>query len=228
MLREVKLGFLSNFTVDPISNAMKKVCQDNGVGASIYVSPYNQYAQQILDDSSELYNFSPDLVFMLLDVENFLGDAYQLPYSRKDFDMVEYFNEKFKEISGLLGVLKSKTKSKIVVNSLLLPLRSSKGILENKTSGGLRNLIREFNRKLEELSSKDNQLFVFDLNLFCMEVGYDKLMDKRFSYLADMKISIPVLENLAREYMAYIFPLASLSKKCIVLDLDDTLWGGGL
>src|SRR3989338_9087607 len=45
-------------------------------------------------------------------------------------------------------------------------------------------------------------------------------------YLADMKIGMEYLATLAKEYLSYIKHLLSLSKKCLVLDLDNTLWGG--
>lgn len=220
--KNIKIAFLSNFTIDPIVEYIKKVCLNNKINPDIYVSTYNQYIQEILNKSGNLYKFNPEIIFISLDIENFLGDFFY--YDGKDIS--NEVEKKFNEFIELLEKLKSNISSKIIINNLLLPIYSSKGILENKDKYGLLNSIKRFNEKLEDYAIKDSQLFIFDINLFCMRIGYNKFSDKRFSYLADMKISIPALEDLAEEYMAYLLPLKSIIKKCIVLDLDNTLWGG--
>jgi len=224
--KATKIAFLSNFTIDSIEGDMKRACSKKGISAQIYISSYNQYSQQILDESSELYSFNPKIIFILLDIENLIGDAFLSPYSIEDHQREEIIMKRLEEIKKLIGILKERSPAKIVINSLFLPIFSSRGVIENKEQKGLRNLVRDFNNKLEELSLNDNQLFVFDFNIFCMKIGYSRLVDKRFSYLADMKISREGLEELSKEFMSYIIPLESMTKKCIVLDLDNTLWGG--
>ena len=225
-MKEVKLAFLSNFTVDALPDIMKKMCSEKNLHLETYLPPYSQYAQEILNDSSGLYSFSSDIIFILLDVENLFGDLFYFPYRRDAKKREEEIQEKLNEIGGLIRLLKSKTSAKIVFNSLLIPSYSSKGILENKQDNGIRKLVQDFNRTLITFSKEDSQFFVFDFNIFCMKIGLDKLIDQKFSYLADMKISPPALIDLSKEYMGYIYPFMALTKKCIVLDLDNTLWGG--
>lgn len=207
--KQTKIAVLSSFTIQPISEILKETCYKNNIEAEIFVAPYGQYAQQILDSGSELYRFGPEIIFIAVDSEDIVITEKSL-----------------EDYASLIMKLKESTSSKIVVNSLLLPVYSSKGILENKDEHSNTEIIKKFNELLEKESRRSNQLFVFDFNKFCMRTGYSKLRDPRFVYLAHMNISLESLEKLSYEYLSYIIPLVSLTKKCIVVDLDNTLWGG--
>jgi len=223
---KLRVSILSNFTIDALAKSLKEECLEECIDTDIEISPYSQYAQQIVEKTSALYKFSPKIIFIILDIENLLGDFFISPYSFDGNQREKVFNERFEEIENLLKLLEKRINSKIVVNSLLLPINSSKGILENKEEKGIKNLVGNFNKKLENLAINDGQLFIFDTNNFCMKEGYSNFVDKRFSYIADMKLSTSAIKNLAKEYLAYIFPLESRTKKCLVLDMDNTLWGG--
>ena len=225
-MREVKIAFLSNFTVTGIAEVMKVLCFKHKIYAESYISPYNQYIQDILNKSSELYNFRPNIIFILLDLENLFSDFYYFPYRIENQQRRDFIQERFNWIKKLIETLKKDTNAKIIVNNLLIPTYSSRGIIENKQEGGIRKCINYFNNMLESLSVEDAQLFIFDMNLFCSMMGYDNMYDKKMNYLGDMKFSPSALIKLGFSYMAYIFPLMSITKKCIVLDLDNTLWGG--
>ncbi|MFA5880361.1 MAG: HAD-IIIC family phosphatase [Candidatus Margulisiibacteriota bacterium] len=107
----------------------------------------------------------------------------------------------------VLDALKQK-KLKIVVNNIL----------------DIDGDYKEINSQLSKISNSD--IDVFDINKFCLKVGHDTLIDKKMYYLADMKISFYGLRELAKEYMYYVFKFCNLMKKCIILDLDNTLWCG--
>src|SRR3989344_5239626 len=225
-MRDVRIAFLSNFTINGIAETMKFLCFKYKVYAESYISQYNQYAQDILNKSSGLYHFKPDIIFILLDIENFFGDYYYFYYRMDNQQRGDFIQKKFDEIRELIKFLKKNTNAKIIVNTLLIPNYSSRGILENKQDLGIRGGIYNLNNMLESLSVDSPQLFVFDMNSFCSKVGYEFMRDKKMDYLGDMKISPSALVKISFEYMGYIIPLMSMTKKCIVLDLDNTLWGG--
>lgn len=225
-MKKCKLGILSNFTVNGLAETLRVFCYKNKIYAETYTPDYNQYAQEILNKSSKLYSFEPDIIFLLINAEYFLGDFYSFPYRLGTEERKHYIKQKFQELKNLIAFLEQNTKSKIVINSFLLPIYSSRGILECKQNYGFRRSIQDLNNLLENLTENNSQLFVFDINLFFMEEGYNSIVDRKMYYLADMGLSPSAIISLAKEYLTYIFPLMSITKKCIVLDLDNTLWGG--
>ncbi|MBI2653875.1 HAD-IIIC family phosphatase [Candidatus Woesearchaeota archaeon] len=225
-MKDVKVAFLSNFTITGLAETFKVLCYEHGIFIDCYTAPYNQYQQEILNKSSQLYKFNPDIIFILLDGEQLFSDFYYFPYRMSEEQRKQFIENQFKEIKNLISILKENTNAKIVINSFLVPHYSSRGIIENKQKNGIRSSIQALNSMLESLSHKNLQLFVFDTSIFCSKIGYENLVDKRLYYYADMKIAPKALVKLANEYLAYIIPLASMTKKCIVLDLDNTIWGG--
>lgn len=224
--KNIRAALVSNFTIQGLAETLNILSHDQGVNLEGYTAPYNQYAQEILNTSSGLYSSRPDVIFLILDSESFLGDFNYFPYRLNETQRKEFITKKFEEFKEVLITLESKVKSKIIINTLLIPPYSSRGILEGKQPWGLRKCIMHFNDLLEDFSRAHSQVFTFDFNVFASKVGHTHLQNNKLKYLGDMKISPPSLVKLAFEYMSYILPLASIIKKCIVLDLDNTLWGG--
>ncbi|VVB83548.1 Uncharacterised protein [uncultured archaeon] len=226
-INSCKIAILSNFTINGLGEVMQVLCNNQKIYAEVYTPDYNQYMQEIFNKSSRLYKFSPNIIFLLIDTEYMLGgDFYSFPYRLTNKERENNIEKKFQELKSLIISLEQNTSCKIVINNFLYPLYSSRGILENKQDYGIKKAIMDFNNQLEDLAKNDSQLFVFDINSFVMKEGYNSIMDSKMDYLADMKLSPSAIVSLAKEYLAYIFPLMSMTKKCIILDLDNTLWGG--
>ncbi|MFH1326509.1 MAG: HAD-IIIC family phosphatase [archaeon] len=224
--KKLNIAFLSNFTLNGLFGVMEEQCKEEGIEVKEYFAPYNQFMQEILNTSSRLYFFNPKIIFIILDIENYFGDFFHFPYRIDDKSRKEVISKAFEEIKYLISILKKNTQAKIVFNSFLEPLYSSRGILENKNPFGFKKLIRNLNSLLEEEFSQDPRTFLFDTNSFYSKRGYENIYDPKMDYLGDIKMSPESLQRLAKEYISYIYPLTSNTKKCIVLDLDNTLWGG--
>ncbi|MBW2976548.1 HAD-IIIC family phosphatase [Candidatus Woesearchaeota archaeon] len=225
-VKRIKIALLSSFTIRGIKETLFVKCCQIDIFPEIYVGDYNQYAQEILNANSDLYKFKPDLIILFLDTRAILGEKYFLPYSVSDEQRKSFVGEKLNELKSLLTKIKENSNAKILVHNLEVPLFSPLGILENKQGFGFIQSIKTFNNNLRDAFKPDGQVFVFDYDAFCSKIGKQNIMDYKMYYLGDIKLDLQYMPELCNEYLAYIKPLMSLSKKCIVLDLDNTLWGG--
>ena len=224
--RGIKIAILSSFTFSGIKKPLIEVCEKSNIDVKIYLGNYNQYVQEIFDTNSSLYSFNPDLVIIFADIQSLLGDTFFLPYGISDADRRRWEEETENTIIGLLDFLAKQVKAKVVFHNFLEPTYSPLGILENKQEFGFFESIRTLNQAIENYYKKSSQVYVFDYNSFCSRVGKNNIFDYRMYYLGDLKVSFNSLKLLAEDYLSYIKPIAALSRKCIVLDLDNTLWGG--
>ena len=224
--KRIKIALLSSFTVKGIKETLFVKCCEIGVLPEFYVADYNQYSQEILNANSGLYKFEPDLIILFVDVRAILGEQYLLPYRITDKQRTDWVKEKSKEIKSLINKIKEKLNLKILLHNLEVPMHSPLGILENKQNFGFIESVEKINDNLRESFKTDNHVFVFDYNAFCSKIGKQNIMDYKMYYLGDIKIDLQHIPELCYDYLAYIKPLTSLTKKCIVLDLDNTLWGG--
>ena len=223
---KIRVAILSSFTTKGLKEVLAVKCKDIGVQAEIYLSDYNQYAQEILDNNSGLYEFNPDLVFLLIDTQTVLGDAYFNFFEKKEVHRKDLIMEKLDSILSLVKAMKKNTDAKIVVHNLMVPVYSPYGIIDNKQDPGLKEFVQKVNLGLNNSLQADEQIFVYDYDAFCSRYGKDKIVDYKLYFLGDIKLSLDYFPELCDEYLSYVKPIMALSKKCIVLDLDNTLWGG--
>ena len=224
--RQARIALLSSFTTNGMKESLFVKCCRAGVLPEIYVSGYNQYAQEILNATSQLYEFHPEIIFLFFDTKSLFGDAVLMPYPAQPADWNDITNNKLKEIEMFIDILKERTSAKIVVHNLMVPSYSPLGILEIKSQKSFLESIRKMNQSMSDMFKNDSTVFVFDYEAFCARIGKNNIIDYKLYFLGDIRLALQHIPTLCQEYLAYIKSLKSLTKKCIVLDLDNTLWGG--
>lgn len=223
---KIKIAVLTSFTTRGLVESLNVICAEHGVLAEFYVAPYNQCFQQILDTHSPLYVFEPDLTFVFVDIMSLLGEEYFFPYKMKTSERKHFVEEKSGEIKNLLEVLNSDISGKVVVHNFQVPVYSPRGIVEYKEDFGFIEMVQTLNCDLRDFLKKNKKAYLFDYDSFCARHGKDFIFDQKMYYLADIKLDLEKMPSLSEYYLEYIIPLCALTKKCLVLDLDNTLWGG--
>lgn len=224
--KKVKIAILSSFTVNGVEETLRVKCAEKNIECVTYVGSYNQYNQEILDQNSKLYKFDPDICFLLIDTRNIIGDLFHFPYSISEQEKRNLVDSKITEIKKLTDIFTSKTKSKLVVTNFHIPSYSSYGISETKSQYGFHKMIRDLNDKLNSAFIDSESVFIYDFERFISKYGEEQVFDYRQFFVGDMKIALDYLPYLANDLMSYVIAYMGISKKCIVVDLDNTLWGG--
>lgn len=224
--KKIRIGILGSFTLNGLEETLQVKCAEKKIDASIFVSGYNQYNQDILNDKSDLYNLSPDITFLILDTRSILGNFFYSIYSLSVDQRKEFIEKKSEEILNLLQIFTKKSKSKLVVTNLSIPTYSPYGICETKAEFGLIEMMIRFNSKLIDYAKENSSIYVYDFNGFIARFGESNVFDFRQYFFGDIKISLEFIPRFAEDLMGYVKAMMGINKKCIVLDLDNTLWGG--
>lgn len=223
----INIALLGNFTTDYIGYSLKEECTKHNINAAIYNAPYNQYNQEILNTSSGYYTFGPDLTIVLLEGKILFPDWYKFEFQQNQEDSkITFIQNVFQVIISFIENIHANSHSSVVLNNFKLPYFSPLGILDNKQHLGLKKMINLLNNKLEEWALNKDYLYISDYNGLCAQYGNNKAEDDKMYYLAKSCHSVAFTEYMSREYLRYILPMLSLNRKCLVLDLDNTLWGG--
>lgn len=223
---KVKIALLSSFTLKGLKESLFVQLHEQNIFSEIYTSGYNQYAQEIVNHKSRLYRFKPDIIFLFIDTQSLMGEDYFSPYTLSDKDRKKWVKSKFKELESFIDTLVSRSKAKVVVHNFSIPPYSPISILDNKQEFGFHEAMEKLNSLLRDRYKNSSQVFIFDYESFCSNIGKQRIIDSSMYYLGDIRVNFQVIPQLSFAYTGYIKPLASLIKKCIVLDLDNTLWGG--
>lgn len=223
---KIRIAILSSFNVSGIRETLLVKCLKLGFYPEIYVGEYNQYHQEILDSNSGLYQFKPDLLILFVDTRTVTGEVYLQEYSVSDEERERWIKSTLEEAVSLVEVVKKNSKAKILIHNFEVPTHSSLGIIENRQPHGFRKAVKALNSKLEETFRTDDRTFVFDYESFVSRLGKDEAFDYKMYYLGDIRINPQAVPPLCDEYIPYVRAMLSKSKKCLVLDLDNVLWGG--
>jgi len=224
--KKIRIGILSSFTINGLKEILQVKSTERNISCMIYEAPYNQYSQEILNQDSELYKFSPELTFLIIDTRNIFGDIFRFPYSISSSDRKKMVENKFHEIKNLIDKFVEKTNSKLVITKLNIPSFSPNGIIESKTEYSFHEMVEDFNNILMKNYINSENVFVYDFQTFISKNGEDNVFNYSQFFFGDLKISMEYLPIFGQDLMKYVIGFLGITKKCIVLDLDNTLWGG--
>jgi len=224
--KKIKVAILSSFTINGLEEALRVKCAESDITCATYLYGYGQYNQDILDQSSKLYEFSPDITFMIIDTRSVLSTLFYTPYTIPANDRRTYIDKRVADFVNLVKTFKNRTGSKLVLTNCSIPTYSPYGICEVRTEYGLKEMVYDFNARLSDAFRSDPQVFLFDFNSFVAKYGEINVLDYRQFLVGDIKVSLSYIPHLAEELMGYVKANLGVNRKCIVLDLDNTLWGG--
>lgn len=225
--RHVRIALLSSFTVDLLVPYLDVDARLEGLLPQIYVAPFNQYPQEVLDEKSGLYRSKPDVVFFFLQVEALLGQEFRVRYPRLSLeDKQSALEEVVGRLGQLVQQLASKTQSLVVLSNFVVPAWSPYGILDAKQELGYKQFYRLLNDQLVGLAKDKAQLFILDLDSVAARHGKDNYVSYPNYYRGSLLFAESFLPYVSHEAMAYVKALKNKNRKALVLDLDNTLWGG--
>ena len=222
-----KLALLGNFTLDFLARALSRQLEERGYPVKIHLGGYNQYHQEILDPGSVLYGSHPDLVLLLIAPHPFVHPALEAVLSGEDPAQVagrlahETLSLVHKAQQGL-------PKATFLLSTFFVPPGVSLPGLEFNTRHGLTQVVSAYNAALAAQAQANPRLRLVDMEGLLGWKGAAQLFDERLWIIGRILFSPQGDQALARWLTASIYPLWGGAKKVLVLDLDNTLWGGVL
>lgn len=224
--QKIKISILSSFTSEPLVYYIFIKCLESNIFPLIFNAPYRQFNQQIKDTKSQLYDFKPEVSLILTDIKSYTNIFDHNFYLVEERLKKEAMEGVIESIRSLFQFFKNQSDSLIIFGNFIAPAYTPYGIIDNKNQIGIKEFINCVNLKLMNLVKADNQIFIMDLENIASSVGKDNIYDKKLYYMSDIPFTGKFLGKLSEECMRYIKAFKGLTKKCIVLDLDNTLWGG--
>lgn len=215
--RSVRVAVLGSYTTTEFVRLLPLACRRLGVAVEVYEAGFNQYRQEVLDPRSGLYTFEPDVVLLLTH-----DGELQLPgYSAAPQDDVRVELERW---TGLWQTFRERSGARLMQTNFATPAQQPWGHLAARLSGSRQSMTAELNRRLGAAAGSD--VSIVDCEQLSAGIGKSQWSDPKYWYLAKHAVALGVLPHLVRSTAAIIAADLGLSSKCIVLDLDNTLWGG--
>jgi FkbH-like protein len=220
-LSPFRLAVLSNSTIDMVVPALVASAARRGIALEVIQPSYDQVAQEALTPDSKVNKSKPDAVLFALDYR-----ALPLKLSLGD---AENANATVQGVIGYLQALrdgiKANSNAVCILQTFAAPVETLFGSLDRALPGTLRNLIDNINRGLAEfvLGSGDVLLDVAGL---AETVGLADWHNTQLWNMAKFSFSDELIPLYADHVARKVAAIRGKSGKVLVLDLDNTVWGG--
>lgn len=196
---KASIALLSNINIAPLQQALQK----EGFG-EVYVAGYNQWQSELLNLSSGLYTAAPNYVVVYLHPGEW--EKGMLPASQITQSIAFYLQHAGSTV--------------LLCEMVDYPL-SAFTYLTSQATGN-----QELNQQLHAFCVESKRTRMISFSSLVMMHGYTNLFDDKYWYLGRMKFSLEGYRLLARELWWFVHALEGKTRKLLVLDLDNTLWGG--
>tara|TARA_R100000541_G_scaffold2171_14_gene8419 strand:- start:110578 stop:112497 length:1920 start_codon:yes stop_codon:yes gene_type:complete len=222
-LQPLRIALLSSHTVDHLVPAIRVAGLQRRLALSVHVAPYGMYRQALLMDDPELASFAPQLIVLALDARD---APLQLPLEASQQDVDAAVAERVDELRLLWRRARERYAAQVVQQTIVPADPPIFGSFEALVPVSPYALIERLNAAIRAAAREDGVLLM-DLAWEAARGSYgDGLAEPVRWYQAKQLVS-PNLAPLYGDQLARIAAAsAGLSRKCLVLDLDNTLWGG--
>lgn len=217
----LKIGVISDSTIKPISDALARSLDRLGLDSEIRESPNEVVEQTILDSRSLLRQWQPDLYILYLttpriDLDNLTGATeHQI---QNDIDEVS------NQLIDYWKILHQDSSCKIIQTLYQDLSFSIGGLAESTLPWSQQNVIQRINQRLIEI--RPDWVSLIDINKAIRRVGTENWIDRRLQYQFQFPFSPLVSNDVSKLFESGLRRSLNLNIKALVVDLDNTLWGG--
>jgi FkbH-like protein len=218
---KTRLAILGGYSLYPFHDLLEHFCEVAGVSCEVWLGDYDNYVSEILDEASRLYGFAPQIA-LLIPSEQRCRYNGSLTDSRQAQQI-----EAGKVVDSLLEMARKvhdKCRAEVIVANFMLPARHDLGAFRGRTLGSDWAFRKWVN--LELGLNAPPYVHICDLEFLAHRLGGIQSRDDRAWFESKQPCSSALLVELAREAAHLIESLRRPPKKVLVLDLDNTLWGG--
>ncbi len=217
----LRLAVLGGFSTQFITRILDALLAERGVLLDIYEAPYATYMESILNPDSDLYRFAPQLTLLLVH----RSDLERLPSPANTEAEVEAMAEaEVERWASAWHTIRSRTGTPVIQSNFELPDARALGNFEASLAQSELSFVRRVNAQLTEKARGVAQLF--DVDYLCAAYGLTRALDASRYHLTKQPYSFDFLPTYCHALAALVMATQGKAKKCVVLDLDDTLWGG--
>ena len=220
---EKRIAILGGSTTSILKGQLELFLLASGVKPSFYESEYNKYYEDAVFPCPALEAFQPEIILLFTSCVNIvnrpvLGDD--------EAAMREKLDEEMRRFETVWSALSSRYSAVILQNNMELPAASPLGNLEAVLPSGMHRFIGAINERFADYAAKHEGFYLHDLNALAARIGLDRWHSPFQYYAYKFAMNYDVMPDAAKSLAKILLALLGKTKKCLVLDLDNTLWGG--
>jgi FkbH-like protein len=203
----MKCALLSNINVESIARQMER--------HEVHIAQgYGVWTQELADPISGTFSFGPSSIFLVIDGAELLRGQQGLEPTLAEVD---------EHLAWIEHAAKRSPGIKFFISTIDVPVHALRPLKEEQVE---RRLEQHWHAGIARASAKHASIYIFDLKALVEQVGRSVLYSNKRWYLGGLRFSTVGEKLIARELDRILDAQLVARKKCLLLDLDNTLWGG--
>ncbi len=218
----IKVAVLGDSATQFLVDALRGTAIDIGYNLDVWEADFNQIERQLFDPTSEFYEFKPEVVIVFQSTQKLLSKYNKLAVSEQSL----FSETQLKNVENMVSTVLSQLQTKLIYYNHSEIDDSVFGNFANKTPASFLFQLRKINYELMVLGSQISNFHLCDLSSIQNQVGKSGVFQTSIYINTEMVLSIDVLPLIAQKTIDIIAAFYGKFKKCLILDLDNTMWGG--
>lgn len=217
-LPSIRVALVGDTATQFLAAALRGVAVERGFRLDLFEAEYNQVERQLLEPTSDLYAFEADYIVVFQSTHKLLLAYNNMPVEKQHL----LADERFRFVNAITDNVKARL---IYFNYPEID-DTVFGSYSNKVESSFTYQVRKLNLSLMDAAINHSNLFICDIAALQNKLGRDTLFHPAVYIGSEMVISIDAVPYVASRTMDIIAAIQGKFKKCLILDLDNTLWGG--
>ncbi|WP_294452400.1 HAD family hydrolase [uncultured Gemmiger sp.] len=218
-----KIAILGGSTTNEVADQLGLFLLQYGIEAEFYQSEYGQYWQDAMFGSPELDNFAPDIIYIHTTWRNIT----RFPTTgNKPQEIDEMLEAEFLHFTTMWQAIAEKFHCPVIQNNFDRPNYRLMGNRDIYDPCGRSNFISRLNQKFYQYAAEHQDFYINDIDYLSADYGLTAWGDAFYWHMYKYAMCLDAIPSLANSIANIIKSIYGKNKKALVLDLDNTLWGG--
>lgn len=220
---KIKIAIIGSSSIQLLTSVLRALLTRYDLYADIYEGEYNGILMDVFDNTSKLYSFEPEYIVILPDYRDI--EAYCPPMLADTESVNRSVNDAYEQYARIFErIHENLPQTQVLIANFVTPIFEPLGSLSSNYGFSKRSFYRQVNNALT--NNRPPFVFVLDVEELAEYLGKRSFINESAYYLNKSGFDLQYIgyycDLIARQFEAF----AGKARKCLVLDLDNTLWGG--
>ena len=221
-LTRLRLALLSSVTVGQLAPGLRVAALRRGFFLDMFAGGFGQYRHELLDPASRLQSFAPDVIVLSLSARQLIGS---IPIDADCEQVDRVLQAEVAELQGLWDAARKRFGAAVLQQTYLDVDEPLFGSFDRQVAAAPARAVARLNDLLADAAGADG-VALLDIARAMAREGIDFWFDTARWLQGKMEVAPQAMARYGEMVMRIVAAQRGRSRKCLVLDLDNTLWGG--
>ena len=219
--QKLRIALLADAATQQLVPLLRTLFHQEGIDAQVDEGPFDGIRLEALDADSGLYRFQPEFVVILNSVQ-----ALRAAFGRRSGNAEAFLENTARDMTAVWDAIQSRCPATILQSNFVAPYERHFGNFDQKVAASFSSVVAALNGRIRDAAGGRSAVLVNDVEAVASWIGRRDWFDDRFWDAAKSFCALEHLPAVARNIVEMAMASRGRVMKCVVLDLDNTLWGG--